>query len=44
MRFHSLESRVVVLFISLLLTLQLVAYFAIGNAIDTNAAALLNLN
>ncbi|MBY0570050.1 MAG: GGDEF domain-containing protein, partial [Burkholderiaceae bacterium] len=37
MRFHSLESRVVVLFISLLLTLQLVAYFAIGNAIDTNA-------
>jgi len=37
MRFHSLESRVVILFISLLLSLQLVAYFAIGNAIDTNA-------
>ncbi|MFZ6777984.1 EAL domain-containing protein [Undibacterium sp. Ji83W] len=37
MRLHSLESRVVTLFIGLLLTVQLAAYFAIGNAIDRNA-------
>lgn len=37
MRLHSLESRVVTLFIGLLLTVQLASYFAIGNAIDQNA-------
>lgn len=37
MRFHSLKNRIVFLFISLLLALQLVSYFAIGNAIDSNA-------
>ncbi|BBB64368.1 phosphodiesterase [Undibacterium sp. YM2] len=37
MRLHSLESRVVALFIGLLLTVQLAAFFAIGNAIDRNA-------
>ena len=34
MRLHSLENRVVTLFIGLLLTVQLVAYFAIGNVND----------
>ena len=37
MRLHSLENRVIVLFIGLLLSVQLVAYFVIGNAIDVNA-------
>ncbi|MFZ6745177.1 putative bifunctional diguanylate cyclase/phosphodiesterase [Undibacterium sp. JH2W] len=37
MRLHSLESRVVTLFIGLLLSVQLAAFFAIGNAIDRNA-------
>lgn len=37
MRLHSLESRVVTLFIGLLLTVQLAGYFAIDNAIDLNA-------
>lgn len=37
MRLHSLESRVVTLFIGLLLTLQLVGFFVIRNTIDSNA-------
>ncbi|MFZ6654585.1 EAL domain-containing protein [Undibacterium sp. TJN19] len=37
MRLHSLESRVIALFIGLLLTLQLAGFFAIRNAIDSNA-------
>ncbi|MFZ6757367.1 EAL domain-containing protein [Undibacterium sp. Ji50W] len=37
MRLHSLESRVVTLFIGLLLTLQLVGFFTIRNTIDSNA-------
>ncbi|MFZ6874301.1 EAL domain-containing protein [Undibacterium sp. Di27W] len=37
MRVHSLENRVVTLFIGLLLSVQLAAFFAIGNAIDRNA-------
>ncbi|MFZ6847924.1 EAL domain-containing protein [Undibacterium sp. RuRC25W] len=39
MRLQSLESRVVILFISLLLVLQLAGYFFIDNAIDKNARA-----
>ncbi|MBI3286127.1 MAG: EAL domain-containing protein [Burkholderiales bacterium] len=37
MRLHSLESRVVILFIGLLLTLQFAGFIAIDNAIDSNA-------
>ncbi|MBC3916890.1 EAL domain-containing protein [Undibacterium sp. CY18W] len=37
MRLHSLESRVVTLFIGLLLTLQLAGFFVIRNTIDSNA-------
>lgn len=37
MNFHSLEHRVVTVFISLLLGLQLIAYFAIEQAISANA-------
>ncbi|MDE2427868.1 MAG: diguanylate cyclase, partial [Burkholderiales bacterium] len=37
MRLHSLESRVVTLFIGLLLTMQVAGYIAIDSAIDRNA-------
>lgn len=39
MRLHSLESRVVTLFIVLILAVQLAGFFAIRNAIDSNARA-----
>ncbi|MCU6434046.1 EAL domain-containing protein [Undibacterium sp. Jales W-56] len=39
MRLHSLQSRVVTLFIVLILAVQLAGFFAIRNAIDSNARA-----
>ncbi|MGI4850067.1 MAG: putative bifunctional diguanylate cyclase/phosphodiesterase [Janthinobacterium lividum] len=39
MRFHSLESRIVTLFLVLLLTMQVAGFFAIRTAIDENARA-----
>ena len=39
MRFHSLESRIVALFLVLILLVQLVGFFAIRNGINDNARA-----
>ncbi|MFZ6747879.1 putative bifunctional diguanylate cyclase/phosphodiesterase [Undibacterium sp. Ren11W] len=42
MRFNSLESRVVILFITLILTVQMVGFFVIQDAINSNGRAAIN--